>query len=99
MVEQWFSKRSNVRIPLRVVNIMFGIPYKKTQDNVLFILNFIILHGKWFIYKCKRDKKPLIFVAFLKYLKYVQKIEKDIATIRNNERDFGEKWSLMNLEL
>lgn len=91
-IENWFGNLSGVFIPLRIVNIIFGIPYNKSQDKLLLCLNFIILHGKWFIFLCKREQKQVFLVSFLKYLKHVLLVEKSIALRRNQEQEFIENW-------
>ena len=52
-ITQWMNEIFNVNIPLKIVNVILGIPYIKTHDDVLNILNYLILHGKWYIYWCK----------------------------------------------
>jgi hypothetical protein len=94
-VENWFRKISNVYIPLRITNILFGIPFKQSQDKMLITLNFIILHGKWYLYMCKREQKCIFTLSFLKYLKHVLKIEKEINIVRKTEHEFDETWSFI----
>jgi len=94
-VENWFKKISGVYIPLKIVSVLFGITFKKTQDDLLSILNFIILHAKMYIYLCKREEKPIHIQSFLKYFKYVLKIEREILILSNNEQEFERKWSIV----
>jgi len=98
MIENWFNNITKVHIPLRVANVLFGIPYRKSQDKTLFTLNFIILHAKWFIFANKRENKAMFFSAFLRYLKCVLEVEKEIAII-SNTKNFENNWSLIYYSL
>ena len=92
-VENWFHQTTRVLLPLRITNILFGIPFNRSQDKLLFILNFIVLHGKWFIYKCKREENHIRFVPFLRYLKNVLYVEKDMAILMKKEQEFDTNWT------
>ena len=68
-IESYFASTTNVHIPVRFSNVIFSIPYTKSQDNTMYQLNFIILQGKWFIYKCKREQRDVNDIAFINYFK------------------------------
>ena len=68
----------NVNIPLKIVNVILGIPHIKTQDDVLNILNYLILHGKWYIYWCKKNSNKVSITGFRKYLKKVFSVKYEL---------------------
>jgi len=91
-LEMWFEQSCGVFIPLTITDIMFGIPYKKSQDNTLYVMNFVVMYGKWFIHKCKQDCKSIIFRSFLCYLKYVLSIERQVSINNNTITEFNNRW-------
>ena len=74
-ITEWFDNIYQVKIPLKIVNVMMGIPHRQSQDQVLNILNFTILHGKWFIYCCKRNYTKVVPRSFKTYMKRVFHIQ------------------------
>jgi len=84
-ITSFLSNTLQVNIPLNIVDILFGISHRKTQDQTLNVINFIILHGKWFIYSCKKEVKTLSFTGLYKYLKSILKVEIERLTIMNKE--------------
>jgi hypothetical protein len=92
-VETWLRELYNVHIPLKITDVMFGIPHRKTQDNMLFILNFITIYGKWYIYTSKRDSKRITFARFKNYLKYTLSIEYQVSINKNKQSEFRNRWS------
>ena len=88
-------KLTDVYIPLKICNVLFGIPFNKSQDKLLFILNYIILYSKWYIYICKRNEKAVRFSALLKYIKHILQLEKEIAILKKKEKEFEENWAFV----
>ena len=68
----------HVKIPLKIVNVIMGIPHRQTQDQVLDILNFLIIHGKWFIYCCKRNEMHVTPRSFCAYIKRIFHMRTDL---------------------
>jgi hypothetical protein len=94
-VETWLRELYNVHIPLKITDVMFGIPHRKTQDNMLYILNFVTVYGKWYIYTRKKECKRLIFARFKKYLKYTLSVEYQVAINKNKQSEFKNRWSFI----
>ena len=59
------------------------------------ILNYIILQGKWFIFKQKLCKKTPLFSCFLNGLKYTIEIERTIACNRNEMQNFNVNFGIL----
>ena len=96
-VERWLVQMYEVNIPLKITDVLFGIPYKKTQDDIMPILNFVIMYGKWFIYTQRQDKREIFFLNFLQYLKHVLKIEEQVSINKNKHDVFCKRWSTFML--
>ena len=92
-IEAWMSELFNVFIPLKITDVMFGIPHRKTQDNILYRLNFITIYGKWYIYINKKEQKHFTFNGFKNYLKHILSVEELVAINKNVSRLFTERWS------
>ena len=64
---------------------MLGI----TQNNCHSKLcNYVILHGKYYIYRCKAYEKEISTMEFLSKLKQYIYIEREIAIIKDKVNDF-----------
>jgi hypothetical protein len=79
-ISQWVNEIFHVKIPLRIVNVLLGIPHRQSQDNVLDILNFMIIHGKWYIHCCKKKSKNVVPRGYLYYMKHVFHIKIEIMS-------------------
>ena len=74
-ITKWIEETFHVKIPLKIVNVIMGIPHRQSQDQVLDILNFLIIHGKWFIYCCKRNETCVTSRSFHAYMKQIFHIQ------------------------
>ena len=76
-------------IPFDVKDIFFGMAH--TVNNKV-LINYIILEGKYFIYRSKLNKSPLSISLFLEKCKRTYQIERFIA--RNNKTLYfhDKKW-------
>ena len=68
-IQRWISDILKVQIRLSVVDVLFGIPGRHESCSNLYI-NFIIMHAKYYLFKCKLDAADIFMLTFLKYLKY-----------------------------
>jgi len=91
-VTEWFSQAFQVMIPLKVLDVLMGIPHMKTQDELLSIMNFVILHGKWYIYVSKKEQKKPTFVTFRRYIRHVFTIQIEVLTRNDNEPLTLKQW-------
>ena len=64
-------------------DIIFGI-----LNKVSYMLNFCILHEKWFIHLQKADDQNICFNHFLLYLKNVLTIEHQMSVNMKKTRHF-----------
>ena len=93
-IEQWIIKAFKAAIPLRIIDILFGIP--NIDDKLILYINFIILIGKWFIYVANINKTDLFFLNFLFLLKSYLIIENYIEILHNIDLiDRSSRWTSM----
>jgi hypothetical protein len=81
-----------VEIPLRKIDVLFGIPL---YDSFMLCLNYIILHAKWYIYTHKMDNKYPSLFEFLVELKNAIEIERYIMIRNDCAHKFDEKWKIL----
>ncbi len=75
-----FLHERGVNYDVNFLNISFGINENKIGAKQF---NFIILLAKYFIFKCKYEKRDIMFESFINYLKNRIEIEQEIATNKN----------------
>ena len=78
------------QLPLAKCDIIFGVRNIE-ESALLYCLNYIIIQGKWFIYKCKTDNKHIFFLDFLTELNEHILIEKYILLTDENLDKFMDK--------
>jgi len=89
----WLNELFEVYIPIKITDVLFGITHRKTQDEIMSILNVIIMYGKWFIHIRKLEQKTFSFSSFLRYLKYALKVEHQVSIYKNKLVEFESRWS------
>ena len=95
-VLKWFKSVSNVSFDISIYEILFGIP-NETQNTVINQLNFLLLMGRYYVYKAKQKNENLDFFTFLHNCKNHLLIEQEIRAIANESDVFNKKWGeLMN---
>ncbi len=98
LLQTWFYKIVNVSIDLDALSILFGI-VNSNNDNILFLLNYCILIGKWYIFKQKYLGKSFSFVEYLHELKAELEIEKYLLNLEGKSEVFLLKWNILYEEL
>jgi len=74
-ITEWFNSVFSIHIPLKIIDVIMGIVHRKSQDNILALMNFIIIHGKCYIFKCNKNSTRLSFTAFCKIIKSAIMVE------------------------
>jgi hypothetical protein len=80
----WYNNIFGTDVIVSTREIIFGIISPKEQ-----CLNFLILHLKWFVHKCKRKEQDPWFIDFLPCIKYEIELQKSIATKNDNLDDYN----------
>ena len=89
-MKNWLRIQANVILHLTIKNVIFS----KQENNEL--LNYILLLGKYFIYKTKFLANSIRLENFITYLKRKYQNEKYISKIHNKQNKFQAKWSLLS---
>lgn len=89
-LETWIQMNMHSQLPLAKCDIIFGVRNIE-ESALLYCLNYIIIQGKWFIYKCKTDNKHIFFLDFLTELNEHILIEKYILLTDENLDKFMDK--------
>ena len=93
-VFNWFSAITSVSVRLTVEQMLLGIEIID-DDSILFSLNYVILLGKFFIAKCKKNQSRPMLYEFLKEIRYKLEIEKYIAMANDKVVSFDKRWGLL----
>ena len=95
-IQAWVKSNLQITIPLSVTDILFGIP--TYDDQLLFSLNFIILQGKWYIFRNKLSGKIVSCPAFISELQEIIRQE-ILADIPNQNvhatAEHHRKWDIL----
>ena len=95
-VINWTKNRTNTYLPLSKVDILFWVPL---YDRFMLCLNFIILHGKWHLFRCKLNSDQPSFLDYLVELKNELNTERYISAVNGEISQFEEKWGIFYEEL
>ncbi len=83
-----------VGIVLSEIDIILGCP-NENNDDTINALNFCIIFGKWYIAKCKLEKKKCNFIEFVRLLKKRLATEEYICNIQSQQTIFQDRFSLL----
>ena len=89
----WISNSMMYTCELSTTDVIFGITTE--NKDIFYCLNYILLHGKWFIYRCKLNNKQIFHLDFLIQLKNNILIEKYIYCNNGDLETFKGKWGLL----
>jgi hypothetical protein len=92
--EIWFRSSLGVHIVLSALTVLFGTN-DMGNDGVLFLMDYCIIIGKWYIFRQKYCEKTISFVEFLVELKNNVKIEKYLLYLGGKEDTFETKWNML----
>ena len=93
-----FLQEYNLLIQFNLRNVMLGI-MEGTNITEIQIKNFIILHGKYFIFKTKYQKQLPTLIRFKSHLCQRIQIEKQIYFIKDRLAQFNNKWGTLRVLL
>ena len=68
-VNKWFMTVTQVKFNFSICEILFGIVVTSTLDSHVFMFNYLVLLGKWYINSQKVKKRQLMFCEFLLFVK------------------------------
>ena len=93
-LSKWLSNNCSIQISLAKIDVIFGIK-SNLKDQCTQCVNYIIIHGKWYIYQCKLNKKVIFLLDFLLHLKHDLLIEKYIYISNGQMETFSKYWGLL----
>ena len=64
----WISQVLSITFNFTICEILFGIPFD--NDTTLYIINILMMHGKYFLNNRKSYNKAIVFSVFVMELKY-----------------------------
>ena len=73
--------------------ILFGHDGKTTTDEAF---DFILLHAKFFVYRCRLNELKPKLEAFINNLKHIYEVDKHVHLMEMTHEQFVKKWTLYN---
>ena len=89
----WISDKINKKVELSKAYIIFGTLELVLPDP---LVNFMIITGKYYIFKCARSDKSLNFQDFKQFVKNVHNEQLMLARIEMCTDKFSRKWTLLS---
>ena len=89
-----FLTEKQITTRLEYSLISFG--YTEWSSST-YLLNFIIIYAKYFIFKSKYSNTIPLVTDFKNYLRYIESIEKIIASAKNKLTQHNDKWVKLQL--
>jgi hypothetical protein len=78
-VFNWWANNLKVWLQVETHEVLFGIPNERNEP-IINQINFLILYGKYYIYKCKKKGTPLQLYELLLECKNQLIIKHEIET-------------------
>ena len=67
----------------------------KPESKVFYVVNMVVLIGKQLIRRCKRNKKLILFIAYLDLIKETLAVMEQSANVKDEKESFMEKFGLL----
>ena len=84
-IQAWLFNILDVNIDFTLLEILLGI---LQENNYSTLCNYIILHGKKYIYNNKNQQKAISTIEFIKKVKYSLYTEYEVSVVNNNVEQF-----------
>ena len=81
----WWSHATGISMPISRNEILFGLP-NPNRDIVIKHYNYVILHGKYYINKCKQSNTDTCLYSFLLNVKNALIMKIESCDIANKEK-------------
>jgi hypothetical protein len=95
----WWAANMEAWFQLDTYEIIFGVP-NEFNEPIVNQVNFIILYGKYYIYRNKKKNKPMHLYEFLLDCKNQMEIKHTIMSSKGQhkrfEREWGELYNCLN---
>ena len=92
-VEKWIQSIIPVTLYLAVLDVLFGI--LNADPMYYYLLNYVILSTKYFIFTTKKQNEDLFFLKFLHTLKMRLALDKKLFKEKVKTEAFAERFDLL----
>jgi hypothetical protein len=97
-VFNWWQSLTNIRFPLLVYEILFGIP-NDSNEILITHFNYVLLNGNYYIYKNKMKQEKLHLYEFIMDCKNRLKLETKILEDKTTRVEKIDQWKDLNILL
>ena len=91
-IHSWWKTEFDFSIPISILEVIFSVP-NEIIDKHLNLLNYMILHAKYYIYVSKKLNKPICLYDFLLMLKKEMKLKQTDDLENNQSQTFDRNWN------
>ena len=96
-VEKWLSENIDYTYSFTVLEVLLGCI--NCNKYFFYIINSVILIGKYSIKTCKQNQNDMFFSVFLQTLRYFLNIEKNIYSSKDSLSVFNDMYGVLYLKL
>ena len=75
-VKQWLNNIFELKLDFTVLEVLFGLV--NMEQKYWYMVNYIIIIGKYFIYRSRKNGSHIVFTNFQNYLKWKLKLEQGV---------------------
>jgi hypothetical protein len=91
-IHSWWKTEFQFSIPITLLEVIFGAP-NEIIDKHINLLNYMILHAKYYIYVSKKQDKQICLYDFLLMLKKELKLKKTYYLENSRAQTFDKNWN------
>ena len=92
-VSEWLAVTMNINKTFTVLEVLLGLI--NLNPKFFYMVNLVVLLGKQFTSRCKRNKKLILFIAYLDLIKETLVVMEQSANIKDENESFMEKFGLL----
>ena len=92
-VSEWLEVNMNINNTFTVLEVLLGLI--NLNPKFFYVVNLVVLLGKQFISRCKRNKKLILFIAYLDLIKETLVVMEQSTNIKDENESFMEKFGLL----
>ena len=90
-VSEWPAVNMNISKAFTVLEVLLGLIEINLNPKFFYVVNLVVLLGKQFISRCKRNKKLTLFTVYLDLVKDTLAVMEQNANVKDEKESFMEK--------
>ena len=87
----------NISKAFTVLEVLLGLI--NLNPKFFYVVNLVVLLGKQFISRCKRNKKLILYTVYLDLIKDMIVVFEQNANVKDEKESFMEKFVIFNFKM